>query len=380
MIPLSVPNLSGNELKYITECIETNWVSSVGSYVDKFEKNLAEFTGSKYAVSTVNGSAALHISMLLAGVEQNDYVIIPNITFIASANTITYLKASPILIDVDSRTWQMDLDVLENFLSTKTEIKDGLCILKENKRVVRCIMPVHVLGNMCDMNRLVKISEKYHLKIVEDATESLGSYFNNQHSGTFGLFGCVSFNGNKIITTGGGGMILTNNESLAKKAKHITTQAKSDPFEYIHDEIGYNYRLVNVLAAMGVAQMEQLPKFLIRKKEVYELYVQAFQSIPGFEEQEITHGVNPNLWLQTFKFLESKKLMKHLLAHQIQVRPFWVPMNQLPMFKNELYISDNDTAGSVYGNCVSLPCSTNIDNLEVQIVINAVLDFYKNVI
>jgi perosamine synthetase len=377
MIPLSVPNLAGNELKYITECIETNWVSSVGSFVDAFEKKLAEFTGAKYAVSTVNGSAALHIAMLLAGVEQHDYVIIPNITFVASANTISYLKASPILIDVEADTWQMNLDVLETFLKTHTEIKNGVCVLKENNRIIRCIMPVHVLGNMGNMNRLLEIAEKYHLKIVEDATESLGSYFNNKHSGTFGLFGCVSFNGNKIITTGGGGMILTDNESLAKKAKHITTQAKSDPFEYVHDEIGYNYRLVNVLAALGVAQMEQLPQFLLRKKEVYKLYQQAFKNINGFGEQQITESVNANLWLHTFKFPNSKELMKKLSEEKIQVRPFWVPMNRLPMFKDELYISDNDTAGKIYGNCVSLPCSTNISNAEVEKVIHTILNFYK---
>jgi perosamine synthetase len=212
MIPLSVPNISGNEWTYIKECLDTSWVSSVGSYVDKFEQSLCDFTGAKHAVSTVNGSAALHISMLLAGVEQNDYVIVPNITFIASVNTITYLKASPILMDVDKDTWQMDLDLLEEFLSTKTVIKDNACIHKETNRVIRCVMPVHVLGNMCNMKRLMQIANTFMIKVVEDATESLGSYYNNQHSGTFGLFGCISFNGNKIITTGGGGMILTNDE------------------------------------------------------------------------------------------------------------------------------------------------------------------------
>ena len=376
MIPLSVPNISGNEWKYIQECLDTGWVSSVGSYVDKFEKVLADFTGAKFAVSTVNGSAALHISMLLAGVQQNDYVIIPNITFIASANTVTYLKASPILIDVDSKTWQMDLDVLESFLKSKTIVKNGVCVLKENNRVIRCIMPVHVLGNMCNMQRLMELAVTYALKVVEDATESLGSYFNKQHSGTFGVFGCISFNGNKIITTGGGGMILTNNELLAKKAKHITTQAKSDPFEYLHDDIGYNYRLVNILAAMGVAQMEQLPAFLIRKKEVYDMYTNNFKTLLKFEVQQIAENVNPNLWLQTFKFSDSKALMSHLISRGIQVRPFWVPMNRLEMFKTELYLSNNDTSGSIYTNCVSLPCSTNITNAEVKEVIESVLQFY----
>jgi len=378
MIPLSVPNLAGNEWKYIKDCLDTNWVSSVGSYVDRFEESLAHYTNAKYAVSTVNGSAALHISMLLSGVKQNDYVIIPNITFIASANTITYLKASPILIDVNQDTWQMDLDLLEQFLSDKAEIKNDSCVLKQNGRTIRCIMPVHVLGNMCDMDRLLEISRKYHLKIVEDATESLGSNYKTKHAGTFGLFGCVSFNGNKIITTGGGGMILTNDEKLAKKAKHITTQAKSDAFEYIHDEIGYNYRLVNILAAMGLAQMEQLPDFLKHKEKLFSNYTSAFKDLPDFRSQKITANVSPNNWLQTFVFKNAKELMKHLTEQKIQVRPFWVPMNQLSMFKDELYISNSDTSGSVYKNCVSLPCSTNLSFMDQEKVIDSILKFYKN--
>lgn len=376
MIPLSVPNLSGNELKYITECIETNWVSSVGSYVDKFEKSLTEYTGAGYAVSTVNGSAALHISMLLAGVEQNDYVIIPNITFIASANTVTYLKATPLLIDVDAKSWQMDLEVLEDFLKTKTEIKNNNCILKSDRRIIRCIMPVHVLGNMCNMEKLMSIAAEFNLAVVEDATESLGSYYKSKHSGTFGLFGCISFNGNKIITTGGGGMIITNNATLAKKAKHITTQAKSDPFEYIHDEIGYNYRLVNILAAMGVAQMEQLPGFLAHKAVLHNNYVSAFKNISGFDVQQITEHVKPNNWLQTFVFPEAQSLMKFLTEKQIQVRPFWVPMNRLKMFESNLYITNNDVAGKVYSDCISLPCSTNLSFEVQESVIKTVLDFY----
>jgi perosamine synthetase len=271
----------------------------------------------------------------------------------------------------------MDLDLLEEFLSTKTVIKDNACIHKETNRVIRCVMPVHVLGNMCNMKRLMQIANTFMIKVVEDATESLGSYYNNQHSGTFGLFGCISFNGNKIITTGGGGMILTNDEKLAKRAKHITTQAKSDSFEYIHDEIGYNYRLVNILAAMGVAQMEQLPKFLIRKEEVYNLYINSFNAINGFKEQIITDGVKQNNWLQTFVFPDSKDLMKKLTDEKVQVRPFWVPMNQLQMFNKEIYVSINDIAGSIYNKCVSIPCSTGITNQEVEKVISSILGFYK---
>ena len=377
MIPLSVPNLNGNEWKYIKECLDTNWVSSVGSYVDKFEKALVNYTGCKYAISTVNGSAALHVSMLLAGVKQNDYVIIPNVTFVASANTITYLKASPLLIDIESDSWQMDLNLLEEFLIDQTEIKDNNCHYKKNNRIIRCIMPVHVLGNMCDMGRLIEIAKRFCLKIVEDATESLGSYYKEEHSGTFGLFGCVSFNGNKIITTGGGGMILTNNENLAKKAKHLTTQAKSDPFEYIHDEIGYNYRLVNILAAMGVAQMEQLPEFLERKKQIAERYSSELKNLLGFASQKINENVTQNNWLQTFKFEKAKELMAHLLQSNIQVRPFWVPMNQLEMFKEEIYVTKTNISEHVYKNCVSLPCSTNLSDEEQRTVINSVKQFYN---
>jgi perosamine synthetase len=377
MIPLSVPNLNGNEWNYIKECLDTNWVSSVGSFVNKFEKELSDFTGSKYAISTVNGTAALHISMLLSGVEQDDYVIVPNITFIASANAIVYLKARPIFIDIDPQTWQMDLGLLEEFLMNHTEVVDSVCYHKQNKKVIRCIMPVHVLGNMCDMDRLMAISKKFALTMVEDATESLGSYYKGKHSGTFGLFGCVSFNGNKIITTGGGGMILTNDEHLAKKAKHITTQAKSDPFEYIHDEIGFNYRLVNILAAMGVAQMEQLPAFLIRKKQLAERYKTELKNIPGFNSQLITPDVSQNNWLLTYRFDRAGELIKYLIDRNIQVRPFWVPMNQLVMFKDDIYYTKNDRSGNVYKNCISLPCSTNLTDEEQLTVITAIKNFYN---
>lgn len=378
MIPLSVPNLNGNEWKYVKECLDTNWVSSVGAFVDRFEKSVAEFTGAKYAISTVNGSAALHISLMLAGVQQNDYVILPNITFVASANTITYVNASPLLIDINAQDWQMDLDLLETFLNEQTYQKEELCYLKRDNRIIRAIMPVHVLGNVCDIDRLIQLASKHHLTVIEDATESLGTFYRKQHTGTFGLFGCLSFNGNKIITTGGGGMILTNDESLAKKAKHITTQAKSDPFEYVHDEIGYNYRLVNILAAMGLAQMEQLPEFLKIKKNIAKRYQDELSGLPGFAIQKTLDVVNENNWLQTFRFDNAKGLIQHLLANEIQVRPFWVPMNQLEMFKKDLYITKENVSDNIYKTCISLPCSTNLKQEEQSLVIDAIKKFYAS--
>jgi perosamine synthetase len=369
MTLLSGPNISGNEWKYVKECLDTAWVSSVGSFVTEFENMMASFTGSKYAVATSSGTTALHISLILAGVKRNDYVLVPNLTFVASLNSISYTGASPLLIDVQEDTWQTDLTLLEEFLETETAMQDQECIYKKDGRVIRAIMPVHVLGNMCNMVQLMKIAETYNLKVIEDATEALGSYYNNQHSGTFGSLGCFSFNGNKIITTGGGGMIVTNDEALARKAKHLTTTAKSDPFEYFHDEIGYNYRLVNVLAAIGVAQMEQLPTFIARKKVINDFYKNALQELPGVSFQKITEGVNANCWLFTFRTKEQTKILIQLNKEQLQSRPFWVPMNKLPMFENLPYITKNDVAGTLYSECLSIPCSTNITEQELETVV-----------
>jgi perosamine synthetase len=372
MLLLSGPNMGGNELKYVTDCIETGWVSSVGSYVDQFEKMSAEFAGTKYAVATSSGTTALHICLILAEVGQNDMVIAPNITFIATLNAIKYTGASPILIDTDTANWQMDLNILETFLQNETEQKDGVCYHKATGKRIPVIMPVHVLGNMCDMDRLCAIAKKYNVIIIEDSTEALGSYYKGKHAGGFGLLGTFSYNGNKIITTGGGGMIVTNDEALAKKAKHLTTQAKCDPFEYKHDEIGYNYRLVNTAAAMGVAQMEQLPGFINRKKEIIAFYKEALQGVGDIKFQEIGDDVQPNWWLPTIFTAKQKEILKALNDSKLQSRPFWMPMNQLVMFKDDLYVNTNDNSDYVYKHCLSIPCSTNITNEELQSVVDKI--------
>jgi perosamine synthetase len=372
MTLLSGPNISGNEWKYVKDCLNTAWVSSVGSYVTLFEKMMAEFTGTKYAVATSSGTTALHMSLLLAGVQTNDYVLAPNITFIASINSIAYTGAEPILIDIDEATWQMDLDLLEEFLVTNTTIENEFCILKKDKRMIRGIMPVHVLGNMCDMDRMTSLASKYKLAIIEDATEALGSYYKGKHSGGFGIAGCFSFNGNKIITTGGGGMIVTDDEAFAKRAKHLTTQAKSDAFEYVHDEIGYNYRLVNVLAAMGVAQMEQLPGFIEKKMEIDQFYKNQLNGLGDIRFQQTTEHVESNKWLFTFRTTKQKELLKKLNEAELQSRPFWVPMNQLRMFTNHQYVTHNDVSGMIYNECLSIPCSTNITAEETLQVIEVI--------
>ncbi|MEP6675080.1 MAG: LegC family aminotransferase [Ferruginibacter sp.] len=376
MLLLSGPNMGGNELKYVTECIETGWVSSVGSYVDKFEKMSAEFAGTKYAVATSSGTTALHICLILMGVKPEDMVIAPNITFIATLNSIKYTGASPILIDTDVNNWQMDLNILENFLSTETEQKNNTCYHKKSGRRIPVIMPVHVLGNICDMDRLLALAKKHNLIVIEDSTEALGSYYKGKHAGSFGLMGTFSYNGNKIMTTGGGGMIVTNDEAIAKKAKHLTTQAKSDPFEYVHDEIGYNYRLVNVAAAMGVAQMEQLPSFIQRKHEIIAFYKKELSGVGDIKFQQVSEDVNINWWLPTIFTSKQKEVLTILNDHKMQSRPFWVPMNQLRMFKDDLYINDNDRSDFVYQHCLSIPCSTNITDEQLKAVSDKIREVF----
>lgn len=372
MVLLSGPNICGNEWKYVKDCLDTGWVSSVGSYVDQFEKMTAAFAGTKYAVATSSGTTALHISLILQGIGPGDYVIAPNITFIATCNSIKYTGAEPILIDTDPDTWQMDLSLLETFLHDETELKNGATVLKRDGKRVAAILPVHVLGNICDMDKLLELAKKHHLIVIEDSTEALGSYYKGRHAGSIGLLGTFSYNGNKIITTGGGGMIVTNDEALAKRAKHLTTQAKSDPFEYIHDEIGYNYRLVNVAAAMGVAQMEQLPLFIERKRQIIAFYKQELEEVGDIRFQEVIEEVNPNWWMPTIKTSRQRELLKTLNENKLQSRPFWVPMNQLKMFRDNLYFHRNNCSDFVYKHCLSIPCSTNITDAELENVVKTI--------
>ena len=372
MILLSGPNIAGNEWKYVKECLDTAWVSSVGAYVAQFEEMVAKQAGAKYGVATSSGTTALHISLLLSEVKRDDYVIVPNITFVASLNSIKYVGANPILMDADFDTWQMDLDLLLEFLAEKTEQRNGQCILKKDGKTIKAIMPVHVLGNMCDMDRLTTISEKYNLIVIEDSTEALGSFHKGQHAGSFGKFGCFSFNGNKIITCGGGGVIVTDDEALAKKAKHITTQAKADSFEYFHDQIGYNYRLTNVAAAIGVGQMEQLSGFVKRKHEIRDFYQTELSGVGDIAFQKVEEGIEPNWWLFTIKSSKQKGLLKTLNSNRMQSRPFWVPMNQLPMFKDDLFIQKSNVSDQIYKVCLSIPCSTYITDEELSSIVKTI--------
>ena len=382
MIPLSVPKIEGNESKYVLDCLNTGWISSAGSYVNQFEDMVAKYAGAKYGVACMNGTVGLHIAQVLLGITKDDHVIAPNITFIATLNAIKYTGAQPILIDVDINNWQMDLGLLEQYLEQNTEFKTTksgtYCFDTTTNKRVRAIMPVHVLGNIGNMDRLLSISKKYHLDIIEDSTEALGATFKNKHAGTFGKIGVFSFNGNKIISTGGGGVIVTDDQAIAKKARHLTTQAKISAMDYIHDEIGYNYRLVNVLAAIGVAQMETFNATLQSKASMDRFYRKHLNNVGDIKFQQIPEGTNPNGWLFTFRTSKMRQLLAYLNSNGVQARPFWMPMNQLEMFKKDIYITNANVSATVYDTSISIPSSTGITNKQLQTVVETIKAFYKD--
>ncbi|TXI87592.1 MAG: LegC family aminotransferase [Crocinitomicaceae bacterium] len=383
MIPLSVPQLNGNEWKYVKDCLDTGWISSAGSYVNQFEQQIADFAGAKYGVACMNGTAGLHIAQILSGVTSDDHVIAPNITFIATLNAIKYTGASPILIDVDPASWQMDLNLLESYLKENVIVKEidgnSFSFHKSTNKRIKAIMPVHVLGNMGDMDKLMEIANYFHLDIIEDSTEALGSYYKGKHAGSFGKFGVFSFNGNKIISTGGGGVIVTNDEELAKKAKHLTTQAKVSAMEYIHDEIGYNYRLVNVLAAIGVAQMEEFPTLLENKRKMDQFYRTQLTGVGDIEFQAVSENVDANCWLFTFKTKHMRQLLTYLNDNGVQSRPFWMPMNQLDMFKEDIFVSNGNQSNLVYESSISIPSSAGITQSEMETVVKTIKTFYSSI-
>jgi aminotransferase in exopolysaccharide biosynthesis len=339
-VSLHEPSFDGKELEYLKECIDSTYVSSVGKYVDRFESELATFTGAKFAISVVNGTAALHVALKLAGVKSGDEVLLPALTFVATANAITYCGAIPHFTDSEDTTLGIDVLKLREYLSKTTSQESGKCINKITGRVIRAIIPMHTFGHPSDIDGLLSISNDFNIALVEDAAESLGSFYGGQHTGTFGLLGTLSFNGNKTITTGGGGAILTNDEVLARQAKHITTTAKlPHAWEFRHDEIGYNYRMPNINAALGCAQLEQLPSKLKAKRELFLRYKSVFKDLKGVELFSEPKNCQSNYWLQTLLLdkIESK-YRDNLLAvannSGIMMRPIWVSMNELKPFKD----------------------------------------------
>jgi len=378
MIPLCVPEIRGNEWKYIKECLDTNWVSSVGPFVDRFEQELAAYVGTKHAIATVNGTAALHIALLVAGVQPDDEVLVSTLTFISPANAIRYVGAWPVFIDAERDYWQMDPQKVVNFLEEECHWADGELRNKTTGRRVRAILPVHILGHACDMDPILEVARKYNLAVIEDATESLGAKYKGRMVGHLGDIACFSFNGNKIITTGGGGMIVTDNETWAERARYLTTQAKDDPLEYVHNEIGYNYRLTNIQAALGVAQLEKLDEYIATKRRIAETYTQAFKDIPGLRPMREAEWAFSIFWMYTVLIdqnlygIDGRELMQGLKKESIQTRPLWQPAH-LSLAHQEGVLLDCPVSERLNRDAISLPCSVGLLDTDQQRVAEAVI-------
>ena len=377
-IPLSVPNLKGKELKYVSHAVETEWVSTGGPYVNDFEKKIAEYAKCKGAVSCQNGTSGLHIALEVCGVTKDDEVIVPTLTFIAAVNPVKYIGAEPIFMDCDD-SLTMDVEKLRAFCENECSFIEDKLINKTTKKHIKALLVVHVFGNMADMDSIIDIAHEYNLKVVEDATEAIGTYYlegkyRGKHAGTIGDIGVYSFNGNKIITTGGGGMIVSNNEELLKKANHLTTQAKSDELYYTHDEIGYNYRMTNLQAALGLAQLEQLEDFIKVKKDNYDFYKNEIQEIPGLSILDFKKNIRPNYWFyalytDTNYILSRDEIIQYLSSKKIQSRPIWgLISDQKPYEGSQTYKIEK--AKQYLNYVVNIPCSTNLNREDAAYVID----------
>jgi perosamine synthetase len=378
--PLSVPEIRGNEWKYVKECLDTGWVSSAGPYVDRFEKKFAEYLGTEFAVAVVNGTAALHMSLLVAGVVSGDEVLVSALTFIAPANAIRYVGAWPVFIDAEPKYWQMDPEKVVEFLEHKCEWRGKALYNKITGRRVKAILPVHILGHPVDLDPILDLARKYGLAVIEDATESLGAKYKGRMVGDLGDIGCFSFNGNKIITTGGGGMIVTNNEQWARKAKYLTTQAKDDPFEYVHNQVGYNYRLTNLQAAIGCAQLEQLPEFVIAKRRIASAYSTSLSNLPGIVTMPTASWAFSTSWLYTILInsaesgIDSRSLSSALDRAAVQTRPLWQPLHLSPALREGGRYYACPVAERLNRDALSLPSSVGLSDDSLQTVISTITD------
>lgn len=364
-IHLHAPVFQGKEWDYVRECLDTGWVSSVGRFVDEFERRLAEYTGVAHAVAVVNGTSALHVSLILAGVQRGDEVLVPALTFVAAANAVAYVGAMPHFVDSEESTLGVDPEKLLDYLKEIVTLKDGEAVNRFTGRRIKAVVPVHTFGHPVDMDPLLEVAARFGLSVVEDAAESLGSLYKDRHTGSFGQIGVLSFNGNKIVTTGGGGAILTNDREIARRAKHLTTTAKqSHPWAFFHDETGFNYRMPNINAALGCAQLEQLDVFIERKRRLAGRYAEAFARVKGvkvFQEQPFARS---NYWLNAL-ILEPNyaqyrdAILQATHERGIMTRPAWTLMPKLPMYQHCPRM-DLRVAEALEARIVNLPSSADL--------------------
>ena len=378
VIPLSIPALRGNEWKYLKECLDTNWVSYVGPFVERFEQELAAKVGAKHAVATASGTAALHICLLLAGVGHDDEVVMPAVTFVAPANAVRYCGAWPALIDISPNDWQLDVVQLERFLADGCERRGRQLINKATGRRIAALLPVHLLGGMADVDSVAELATQYELPLVEDAAECLGATYKGRPisapcpacRGPMRLV-ITSFNGNKIITTSGGGAIFTDDSSLAAHAKHLTTTAKVDKIEFLHDEVGYNYRLTNIAAALGVAQLEKLDEYVEIKRGIAARYAEFFKNNPHIEVHPEPQHCRSIFWMYSLMLNRSARpVIDSLNTEGVMSRPIWIPIHKLPAFSGGAFQFNPTTAESLYRCGLSLPCSVGITEAQVDRVLH----------
>jgi len=373
-IPLSVPSIQGNEWKYVKECLDTEWVSSAGKYVNTFEEKAAEFTGARHSVAVVNGTAALHLSLMVAGVQAGDEVIVPTLTFISPVNVIRYIGAEPVFMDSDEY-YNIDAEKTIQFIEEYTTFRNGCSYNRESGRRVSAIIPVHIFGNAVRIAELAQVCRERNIRVIEDATESLGTYYTGgelkgRFTGTVGDIGCLSFNGNKIITTGGGGMILTDDQGYAERCRYLSIQAKDDPVRYIHNEIGYNYRLTNIQAALGLAQLENLPQYIERKKSNYSAYRRGIEKIDGLHLAEVPGYAEQNYWFYCLQIDEDRYgmdrngLMERLASRNIQARPVWELNHRQKMYRDSQAYKI-EKAIELWKDTLNIPCSVNITEEEI---------------
>jgi dTDP-4-amino-4,6-dideoxygalactose transaminase len=371
VIPLTEPSLKGNEHAYLDECIRSNFVSSIGPFVERFEREFAAHVGATFAVACSSGTAALHVALRVLGVGPSDEVFVPAFTFIASANAIVYQGARPTFVDSEATTWNIDPALVRDEINQR---------LKDGRPVPKVIEVVHLLGHPADIEPLIDICAEHDIALVEDAAESLGATYrggvlDGRHVGTIGRIGCFSFNGNKVITTGGGGMLVTDDPKLARHAKHLTTQARIAGLAYWHDEVGYNYRLSNLAAAMGVAQLEQIDVFLAAKRRIAQRYDEAFRDLLDITLPPLAPWANRSAWMYSIGLRDATlatTVLDNLIANQIGARPVWPPLNRMPPFADSLMVGSGAVAEETAARTVSLPTSVDLESSDQNRVIDVV--------
>jgi perosamine synthetase len=365
-IPNAVPHLAGNEWQYLKECLDTNWVSSIGPFVDRFEREMAAYVGARHGIAVVTGTAALHAALLAAGVGPDDEVLVPALTFISTANAIRYCGAWPVFMDSEPRTWTIDVEKTAEFLARECEMRGNRLVNRGSGRPVKALLPVHLYGHPADLDPLVELAARYPgLALVEDAAESLGARYKTQRVGGRGVAGCLSFNGNKIITTGGGGMVVTNDDEVARRLRSLTTQARADAGEWIHDEVGFNYRLTNLQAALGVAQLEQLDRFIESKRATARAYTEGLRRLPGVELCTEQPWASSNFWMYSIlldpaRWGRARAVIDRAGAAGIQCRPLFYPLHRQPPFRDRCQAYRVEVADFLHARGLSLPCSVGI--------------------